>query len=301
MTESESTEAANVGTAAHAGLPPVNDADFGRFQALVNREAGILLVPVKKALLVGRLARRLRALGIGSWKAYYDRVQVDEAERIQMLDALTTNETHFFREPSHWAYLAERLFPAWRADAEGRRRARKVRVWSAACSTGEEPYTIAMSLLAAFPTGWELEVLATDLSTKVLERAKRAVWPLAKAEEIPEAYRKAFMLRGVGDQAGLMRAGPELRSLCAFRRLNLVSDPYPPGDFDLVFCRNALIYFDRVSKAKVVERLLERLAPEGHLFLGHAETLAGLTTGVRPVLPTVYVRAAAAGRRPERT
>jgi chemotaxis protein methyltransferase CheR len=278
--------------AGHAGIPPVSDVDFGRFQALVNREAGIMLAPVKKALLVGRLARRLRDLGLTSWKAYYDLVTSSEAERVRMLDAITTNETHFFREPRHWEYLAQEVYPAWQAQADDRKRPRRIRVWSAACSTGEEPYTIGMSLLAAFPAAWELEVVATDLSTKVLERAQRAVWPREKSAEIPEAYRKAFMLRGTGEQAGLMRAGPEIRALCRFSRLNLVTQEYPPGTFDLVFCRNVLIYFDRESKERVIDKLIDRLAPGGHLFLGHAETLAGFTTRVRGVQPTIYTRGA---------
>lgn len=272
------------------GAAAIGDADFAAFQALVNREAGIWLSPVKKALLVGRLSRRLRELGIATWRGYHELVRADEAERIRMLDAITTNETHFFREPRHWEHLAEQVFPAWRAAADAGRRPRRVRAWSAACSTGEEPYTIAMMLLGAFPTGWELEVLATDLSTRVLERARRAVWPVEKAAEIPADWLKAFMLRGVGDQAGLMRAGPEIRALCRFSRLNLATDDYPAGPFDLVFCRNVLIYFDRVTKERVIDRLVDRLAPGGLLFLGHAETLAGYSTRARPVLPTVYAR-----------
>ncbi len=272
----------------------ISDADFGTFQALVNREAGIWLSPVKKALLVGRLSRRLRELGVTSWSRYHELVERDEAERIRMLDAITTNETHFFREPRHWEHLAGQVFPAWRAEAEAGRRPRRLRAWSAACSTGEEPYTIAMMLLGAFPGGWDLEVAATDLSTRVLERARQATWPVEKAAEIPEEWLKAFMLKGTGPQAGLMKAGPEIRGLCRFARLNLATDEYPPGPFDLVFCRNVLIYFDRDTKQRVIERLVDRLAPGGLLFLGHAETLAGYSTRARPVLPTVYARAGGA-------
>jgi chemotaxis protein methyltransferase CheR len=287
-----------------ADAPPVaapsvvSDADFACFQRLVNQEAGIWLSPVKKALLVGRLSRRLRELGVGSWRRYFDLVCGDAAERIRMIDAIATNETHFFREPRHWEFLAERLFPDWRAEAEQGRRPRQVRVWSAASSTGEEPYTIAMMLRAAFPAGWTLEVLASDVSTRVLARAERAVWPIEKAGEIPEAYLKAYMLRGHGDQAGLMRAGPEIRALCTFTRVNLAEASYPVvGTFDLVFCRNVLIYFDRKTKDRVIGRLIERLGPGGHLFLGHAETLSGFTDRAVPVSPTVYRRAAAPAAR----
>jgi chemotaxis protein methyltransferase CheR len=270
----------------------VSDKDFLRFQALIHREAGIWLAPVKKALLVGRLAKRLRELGLTSYGAYFEKVVEDEAERIRMLDAICTNETHFFREPKHFEFLAQRVLPAWRAEAAEGRRAQRIRVWSAACSTGEEPYTIAMELLHAFPSGWDLEVLASDLSTKVLDRAAAAIWPIEKAKEIPDPYRKNFMLRGYGAQEGLMKAGPEIREIVRFARVNLVGDGWPAGPpFDLVFCRNVLIYFERQAKTTVVERLLERLDPRGYLFLGHAESLGGFTTLARAVLPTVYQRA----------
>ncbi len=272
-----------------APLATVSDRDFSRFQALINREAGIWLAPVKKALLVGRLAKRLRELGLADYGAYYAVVEADEAERVRMLDCICTNETHFFREPRHFEFLADRVFPQWRAEADAGARPRRLRVWSAACSTGEEPYSLAMSLLTAFPAGWDLEILATDLSTRVLDRARNGVWSLDKAKEIPDAYLKAFMLRGFGSQEGLMKAGPELHGLVRFARLNLNGDGWPAlGQFDLVFCRNVLIYFDRVTKLRVVDRLLDRLASAGYLFLGHAESLGGFTTRARPVLPTVY-------------
>jgi chemotaxis protein methyltransferase CheR len=278
-----------------AGAPlPVSDRDFARFQALINREAGIWLAPVKKALLVGRLARRLRELGLDSYGDYYERVEGDGVERVRMLDAICTNETHFFREPRHFEFLEARVFPAWREEADAGRRPRRVRIWSAACSTGEEPYSLAMTLLTAFPSGWELEIVASDLSTKVLERARSGVWPIEKAKEIPDAHRRAFMLRGYGSQEGLMKAGPELRALVSFHRVNLVGETWPGGaPFDLVFCRNVLIYFDRATKVRVVERLLGRLHPRGYLFLGHAESLGGVTAAGRPVVPTVYAPAAA--------
>ena len=283
----------------HRTLTHISDADFARYQALVNAEAGIWLSPVKKALLVGRLARRLRELGLTSYGDYYDRVTEDPAERTKMVDAICTNETHFFREPRHWEFLAGTIYPAWQAQADAGKRERRVRVWSAACSSGEEPYSLAMSLLTAFPTGWSLEILATDLSTKILDRARVATWPIAKAAEIPEPYLKAFMLKGFGDYAGTMRAGPEIRSLIRFERFNLNGDEWPPAQsFDLVLCRNVLIYFDRATKERVVSRLLDRLVPTGNLFLGHAESLGGFTDRVHSIIPTVYALGASprAGR-----
>jgi chemotaxis protein methyltransferase CheR len=267
------------------------DREFEAFQRLVHTEAGIWLAPVKRALLVGRLARRLRELGLTSYGEYYERVVADPAEKVRMLDAICTNETHFFREPRHFEFLSERVFPEWRAAADAGRRPRRVRVWSAACSTGEEPYSIAMTLLTAFPTGWDLQVLATDLSTKVLDRARSGVFPIQKAAEIPEPYRKAFMLRGFGAHEGEMKAGPEIRALVSFDRVNLNGEDWPRGPFDLVFCRNVLIYFERAAKVRVVDRLLDRLDPAGYLFLGHAESLGGLAR-TRAVIPTVYALAA---------
>lgn len=286
-------------TAIAPSLPPaptgVSDGEFARFQALVHHEAGIWLTPAKKALLCGRLARRVRELGLGSLGGYADVVEKDLAERVHMLDCITTNETHFFREPRHFEILDQHLIPAWRAQAQAGRRPRRVRIWSAACSTGEEPYSLAMALLRALPpgSGWELDVLATDLSTRVLERARAATWPLAKQAEIPPADLRAFMLRGTGSQEGRMKAGPELRQLVRFARLNLNDAIYPVvGTFDAIFCRNVLIYFDARTKAQVVERLRGHLSPGGYLFLGHAESLGGRGTGLAPVFPTVYVQAA---------
>ena len=217
---------------------------------------------------------------------------------MRLLDLVSTNETSFFREWSHFELLATRVFPAWRAQAAAGRRARRVRAWSAACSTGQEPFSLAMLLREHFAPGegWELEIVATDISTRVLQQAESAVWPIAKAAEIPTPLLKKYMLRGGGTQAGRMRAGPELRQLVRFQRLNLNEPPYAiDGPFDLIFCRNVLIYFTAEGRAAVVGRLVPLLAPEGHLFLGHAESLQGQPYRMRPVIPTVYTRAAADG------
>jgi len=261
--------------------------DFRRFQALVQSEAGIFLSDQKRALLVGRLSPRLRALELASFAAYYDRVWSDREELVRMIDALCTNETHFFREPKQFAFLEQQILPAWRAAAEGGARAKHVRVWSAGCSTGEEPFSIAMSLSWHLPD-WSIDILASDLSTKVLERAAAGIWPMERAEEIPPHYRKTFMLRGRGAQEGKMAARPELASAIRFARINLNDESYPvTGRFDLVFCRNVLIYFDAPSKRRVIDRLLDRLDPAGFFFLGHSESLNHVER-VRAAGPTVY-------------
>jgi len=271
----------------------LNAREFRLFQGLIQREAGIHLSEAKKVLVEGRLARRLRDLGV-DFGAYYELVESDPQERVRMLDCICTNETHFFREPRQFEFLESQVFPEWRARAEAGGMARRVRVWSAGCSTGEEPYSVAMAFLASFPpsSGWEIEIVATDLSTRVLERAQAAVWTIDKAKEIPGGHLKAFMLRGTGPEEGRMKAGPLVRSRVRFHRLNLNAEPFTfAGRFDLVFCRNVLIYFDAASKARVVGRLLDRLDPRGYLLLGHAETVTGLNVRTRSVGPTVYAHA----------
>jgi chemotaxis protein methyltransferase CheR len=275
---------------------PVSDREFAAFQKLIYEEAGIHLSPVKKALLTGRLSKRVRELGLPSLAAYHEYVTASSPdERVHLLDCITTNETRFFREPQQFAFLEQQLVPSWVAEADAGRRPRRVRAWSAGCSTGEEPYSLAMVLLSLCPpeAGWDVEILATDVSTRALARARDACWPIERAAEIPDEHLKRCMLRGVRSQEGRMSAGPEIRGLVRFERLNLMSgEGFPGGRFDVVLCRNVLIYFDASSKQRVIERLLGRLEPGGHLFLGHAEGL-GRTAGVRPVRPNVYALAAA--------
>ena len=274
-----------------SGLRPITPREFKLFRDTVYREAGIRLAPCKEALVVGRLSRRLRELGVRTFGEYHARVEEDPAERTRMLEALCTHETHFFREPRHWELLERDVLPRWRAEGNAGRREKRVRAWSAACSSGEEAYTLAMVLRHHLPPeeGWMVEVTATDLSTRVLERAKEALWPVEKAREVPAPYLKRWMLRGTRSQEGKMTVAPELRELVRFARVNLNDASYPvPGRFDLVFCRNVLIYFDRDSRAPVVDRLLDRVSPGGLFFLGHAESLNGVTTRAKVVIPTVY-------------
>ncbi|WP_437290008.1 CheR family methyltransferase [Sorangium sp. So ce406] len=294
----------------------LSDEDFALFQRLVKRASGIALGPQKKPLLLCRLGPRLRALGLRSFGEYYRRVTAPdgEGELVHMLDCICTNETHFFRERDQFELLEREILPAWHESAghgapfaRGRR---PLRAWSAACSTGEEPYSIAMSVLdsphfrdrsdapvdAAPPRAGAAStgapgicILATDLSVRALDQAQRAVWPIERAAEIPEERLRAYMLRGTGASAGLMKAQPELRRLITFRRFNLLdAAPKRFGLFDLIFCRNVLIYFDAATKASIVARLIASLAPSGYLFLGHAEGLHGTDHRVRCVAPSVY-------------
>lgn len=288
----EPNQAPTMASEAH-GIRPVTDREFGLFQKLIYREAGIHLAATKKPLLEARLTRRLRDLGLKSFDAYYRHLVNNGggSEIVLMLDRIATNQTHFFREPQQFAFIGDEILPAWMAKGQCPNGTKHIRVWSAACSTGEEPYSIAMTLHERFAgaAGWSIEIVASDLSTRVLSAAQKAVWPIAKTSEIPQDYLRKYMLRGTGSQAGKMKAGPELRGLIHFQRVNLNDERYAvAGPFDLIFCRNVLIYFDAQSRAKVIERLVDRLAPQGFLFIGHAESLTGLSDRVRYVAPTIY-------------
>jgi chemotaxis protein methyltransferase CheR len=269
----------------------ITEREFLRFQELVHRVSGIWLTYAKSALLVGRLSKRLRHLGLATFSEYYRVVTSDPEEQTCMLDAISTNETRFFREPGQFEFLRQRVFPQWQTDATGRARDRRIRVWSAGCSTGQEPYSLAMTLCDHFPAaaGWKIEIVATDLSSRALAIARGATWEFAACSEIPEPYLKAFMLRGCRDQEGKIKAGPEIRSVVNFLQLNLNESAYAVnGPFDLIFCRNVLIYFDRTDRERIVRRLLSYLSPSGYLFVGHAESLHAMHDVVRSVITTVY-------------
>ncbi len=272
-------------------IRPVTDREFALFQKLIYSKAGIHLTPAKKALLEARLTRRLRELGLQTFEEYYHQALESSEELVALLNRIATNETHFFREPKQFEFVEKQIIPAWQAQSHAANGSRHIRVWSAACSTGEEPYSIAMMLLDHFPpgSGWDFEIFASDISTRVLGAATDAVWPIAKASEIPQDYLKKFMLKGSGEQSGKMKASAELRAAIHFQRLNL-NDEHDAvaGPFDMIFCRNVLIYFDAQSRARVIQRLVNQLAPDGFLFIGHAESLTNITDRVHYVMPTIY-------------
>jgi chemotaxis protein methyltransferase CheR len=276
-------------------LRPLKLRELRQLRTLVYEEAGIHLPDAKLALVESRLARRLRELGMQSYEEYCALVLAPEGEneRVHMLDCITTNETHFFREVKHFEYLEQKVFPQWQEQAAAGERPRRIRAWSAACSTGEEPFTLAMCLLAAFPAdlGFHIDVLGSDISTRVLRRAHSATWSIEKAKEIPEKHLKRFMLRGFGEHEGELRCNAELRNLVRFARINLSAPPYPiAGLLDLIFCRNVLIYFDAASRSKVIDALIDRMSPSGHLIVGHSESLHNVTRRVALVAPGIYVR-----------
>jgi chemotaxis protein methyltransferase CheR len=269
--------------------PEISDQEFMLFQSLIRREAGIHLAPSKKPMLVSRLMRRVGALRLASFGDYYRYIVCsDGRELVHLLDAICTNETWFFRNPRHFTFIKDELAPRWVAEAESGKRPKRVTVWSAACASGEEPFSLAMVLLDALP-GFEVEIQATDLSSRVLERAQAATWPLEKSSDIPPSYLKRYMLRGMGAQHGKMRATDELRRVVSFARVNLNEAFWAaePARLDMIFCRNVLMYFEPGCRERAVRRLLARLSPRGYLFLGDAEGLNGVE-GLRLVIPAAY-------------
>lgn len=260
----------------------LNDGEFFLIRNLVARLAGIDLADSKKGLVSARLGRRLRALGLHTFRAYYDRVTSggEEAERQLMVDLITTNETWFFREEKHFDLLQRDLIPRLSEVP-------KLAVWSAACSTGEEPYSVAM-LLAEQRGIDSFSVLATDISNRVLEVARSAVYPLERAAKIPGRYLTRYCLKGVRSQQGKFTVEKALRERVEFRKMNLNGDWPEVGRFHIVLLRNAMIYFNGDTKRRLIERLARHLHPGGYLIVGHSETINGLHGGFATVVPSVY-------------
>lgn len=267
--------------------------DFLRLSSLIYSECGIKMPPSKKIMLEARLRKRLRVLGMPSYSEYCKYLFSQEgmmSELLPMIDMVTTNKTDFFREPRHFDYLSQTAIPElMRTYGAGLRR--DLAIWSAGCSTGEEPYTIAMVLneFRVKKPAFHFQILATDISTKVLERAIRGIYKQERAETIPAAMKKRYLLRSRERERGLVRVIPELRSQVKFRRLNFMEEDFGMrGLMDIIFCRNVIIYFDRATQEKLVTRLCNHMIPGGYLFMGHSETLSGLHVPLVSVGPMVY-------------
>ena len=257
----------------------ISNRDFNAVRSFVYEQLGVSLSEAKRALVVSRLGGRMRILGIRSYRDYVDRAQGDPAERQRLFDAITTNETRFFREPAQFELLQRQILPTWR----------NARVWSAGCSSGEEPYSIAMLLADRLPAGTH-SVLATDISMRMLERATSAIYPISRKDDIPTALLKRYVLRGVQSQEGMIAIAPEIRRLVRFTPLNLNDvTSYPAGPFEAIFCRNVLIYFDAGSRRRVIDALIARLHSGGFLFLGHAESLTS-HADAHSIAPHVYMK-----------
>ncbi len=268
-----------------------SDQDFRRIRQIINEVAGISLADSKRELVYSRLSRRLRQLGLRRFEEYCRLLETggDSAELGEFVNALTTNLTAFFREPHHFEFLAEDLLPVLtRERAFGNRR---FRIWSAGCSTGEEPYSIAMVLRELLPAvGWDVKILATDLDSNVLATAERGVYEWDRVKGLSEARLRRWFLRGRGAQEGRVQVAPALREMITFRRLNLMEEWPMRGVFDIVFCRNVVIYFDKPTQRVLFERFADILVEQGHLFVGHSESLFKVTERFAPLGKTIYRR-----------
>lgn len=265
----------------HTGNIAISNTEFGLFQKLIFEIAGISISETKKVLLVGRLSRRLKALGCSNFSQYYKLVTSGDcaAERQAMVDLLTTNETYFFREPKHFDYL--------RQLAERRRKGNSFRAWSAASSSGEEAYTMAMILAETLGSSpWE--ILGTDISNRVLSKARGGQYPMDRTNGIPINMLKKYCLKGIHEQAGTLLIARELRERVKFEHSNLLQPAKNLGQFDVIFLRNVMIYFESETKRKVIDNLLPYLKSDGHFIVGHSESLNGLTSKLVQVAPTIY-------------
>jgi chemotaxis protein methyltransferase CheR len=258
--------------------------EFAWVRAFLLERTGIELKAGKEPMVMGRLDRRLRHHGLDTYSQYLSRLgDHDPLETQLAIDLLTTNETYFFREPSHFEFLAQvmRSMPP---------RVTPVRIWSAACSTGQEAYTIAMTLAESLPPGREWQVLGTDISSRVVETARRGMYPIATAETIPQHLLHAYCLKGRGEYEGFLAIDRSLASHVTFREANLIDLPTGLGVFDVIFLRNVMIYFGIETKHALVNQLINSLRPGGFLILSHSETLNGISTTLRTIEPSVYRR-----------
>jgi chemotaxis protein methyltransferase CheR len=270
--------------------------DFRRIASFVENYCGIKMPPTKKTMVEGRLRRRVRALGLKSLNDYCRALFDDgklENEAVGLIDSMTTNKTEFFRELPHFRYLTEQVLPDLLSCSPRAGLDHPLKVWSAACSTGAEPYSLAMTLddIAQSVRGFHFSVLATDISTEVLTTAVSAIYPQEMIAPIPEEMRRRYILRSRDQTRPTVRVASHIRTMVRFARLNLMDERYPvDGDMDIIFCRNILIYFDKPTQEAVVQRLSQHLRPGGYLFVGHTESIAGFKLPLHPVATAIFQR-----------
>lgn len=270
----------------------IADRDFNDFRELIYALSGISLNTSKRMLVCSRLSKRLRALELRSYRDYYDllRSQNFRGPEVQtMINCITTNKTEFFREPHHFDFLQETILPE--IEALAGENGKQARVWCAASSKGHEPYTLAMVLDEYFRerSGWQFKLLATDIDTDVLAAAQRGIYTVDEILDVPERLKQRYLLRGSRDQKQFVSVRPELRQQVTFRQLNLISEPWPlKTRFDVIFCRNVIIYFDRPTQERLISRLADQLRPGGYLLLGHSENIPWSAERFDPLGSTIY-------------
>lgn len=266
---------------------PLTDSLFKKFSSLVFDNTGIFLKPEKKELLNARLGKRLRQCNIASFKDYYDYVRADTSgeELINLINSVSTNFTSFFRENAHFEYLTSTVLPEFSASS-----ASGLKVWSAACSSGEEPYTLAIVLnnYKQKKRSFSFAIQATDISTKVLDVAKAGVYADERISTLPKGILKQYFQKGKGKSAGFVKVKRELRDPISFERFNLMGDFPWREEFDVIFCRNVMIYFNRETQQELVRKFERCLKPGGYLFIGHSESLTSIDHSFRQVSTTAY-------------
>lgn len=286
-----------VGGTVCSTMPPKNMSRrvYEKFSQLIYNECGITLPPEKKLMLQSRLQRRVRALSLSSFEEYYKYLTISEgcqAELVHTLDAVSTNKTEFFREPSHFDFLRKVAFPqviysSWKNSRK------KFHIWSAGCSSGQEPYTLTMVLSDFLEgekySGFDYGIFGTDISQLMLSVAQRAIYSDQEIQSIPQYFRIKYCMKGKSQQKGNWRVVPELRNRIEFKRLNLMEAHFDlPSQMDIIFCRNVIIYFDRPTQTSLFEKFYKCLADGGYLFIGHSETLNGINDQFEYLQPTIY-------------
>lgn len=271
----------------------LSDEEFKLFSDLVYNAIGINLGSGKKELVRTRLGKRLRALKIPSFKEYYKYVTNENKDELtNLFDAISTNLTSFFREDRHFHFLSSKLLPNLVAEKK-KKGDKTIRIWSSACSTGEEPYSLAITIAEYFKgqNDWDIKILATDISTKVIAVAEKGIYRADRLKTVPPQIIKTYFTKGDAENEGSYIVNDNLRKTVFIRRINLLAQSWPfKRNFDFIFCRNVLIYFDKFTQGKVVSNFFKHLQKDGYLFLGHAESLAGVNTPLVYIQPTIYLK-----------
>lgn len=271
----------------------LTDKEFEKLSIFIDKQVGIKMPIVKKIMLQSRLQRRLRALNLSDFKTYLEYLFSEEGQKhelIHMLDVVSTNKTDFFREPVHFDFLSQIVLPAYIEEFPSNR---TMKLWSAGCSSGEEPYTIAITLnefQKQFP-GFKYHIHGTDISSRILQQAVNAVYKEERIINIPIELKRKYFLRSKDRQSPTVRVVSDLRKMVSYSRLNFMDNTYELPDFyDLIFCRNVLIYFNRETQEKVIQRLCTKLRSGGYLFIGHSESIMGLDVPLKQIKPTIFQR-----------
>jgi len=263
---------------------------FAQICQLVKLHTGIVLSDGKQDMVYGRLTRRLRALDLPNFESYLEIIKrEDEQELIHLMNAITTNLTSFFREEHHFGYLKSTVFPSL---LEKNAVTRRIRIWSAGCSTGEEPYSIAMTVREFFADhpAWDVKIVATDLDSNVVDKAKAGIYDIGRVDGVSPEYKQRWMKRGKGDKADLVKMKPELQELITFKQLNLLHGWPIKGPIDIIFCRNVVIYFDKDTQRQLFGRYADVLTDDGHLFIGHSENMFNVCDRFESLGHTIYQR-----------